>query len=56
MANYEKPVIIDTEEHYEGVYAASGDNTDSGVSAPKCDSKYMNGVWHAVQYENVPEP
>ena len=43
MANYEKPVIIDTEEHYEGVYAASGDNTDSGVSAPKCDSKYMNG-------------
>ena len=24
MANYEKPVIIDTEEHYEGVYAASG--------------------------------
>ena len=47
MANYEKPVIIDTEEHYEGVYAASGDNTDSGVSAPKCDSKYMNGVWHA---------
>ena len=39
MANYEKPVIIDTEEHYEGVYAASGDNTDSGVSAPKCDSR-----------------
>ena len=50
MANYEKPVIIDTEEHYEGVYAASGDNTDSGVSAPKCDSKYMNGVWHAPDY------
>ena len=48
MANYEKPVIIDTEEHYEGVYAASGDNTDSGVSAPKCDSKYMNGVWHEM--------
>ena len=23
MANYEKPVIIDTEEHYEGVYAAA---------------------------------
>ena len=53
MANYEKPVIIDTEEHYEGVYAASGDNTDSGVSAPKCDSKYMNGVWHAPDYNNT---
>ena len=53
MANYEKPVIIDTEEHYEGVYAASGDNTDSGVSAPKCDSKYMNGVWHAPDYNNM---
>ena len=53
MANYEKPVIIDTEEHYEGVYAAIGDNTDSGVSAPKCDSKYMNGVWHAPDYNNT---
>ena len=53
MANYEKPVIIDTEEHYEGVYAASGDNTDSGVFAPKCDSKYMNGVWHAPDYNNT---
>lgn len=53
MANYEKPVIIDTEEHYEGVYAASGDNTDSVVSAPKCDSKYMNGVWHAPDYNNT---
>ena len=53
MANYEKPVIIDTEEHYEGVYAASGDNTDSGVSSPKCDSKYMNGVWHAPDYNNT---
>ena len=39
MANYEKPVIIDTEEHYEGVYAASGENKDSGVSAQKCDRK-----------------
>ena len=48
MANYEKPVIIDTEEHYEGVYAASGDNTDSGVSAPKCDSKYVYGMHRTI--------
>ena len=43
MANYEKPVIIDTEEHYEGVYAASGDNTDSGVSVTTAaDSSLKN--------------
>ena len=36
MKNYERPVMIRTEELAEGVYLASG-----GI---KCDSVYMNGV------------
>lgn len=39
MKNYERPVMIRTEELAEGVYLASG-----GI---KCDSVYMNGVWQA---------
>ena len=40
MKNYERPVMIRTEELAEGVYLASG-----GI---KCDSVYMNGVWHGT--------
>ena len=40
MKNYERPVMIRTEELAEGVYLASG-----GI---KCDSVYMNGVWNGT--------
>ena len=41
MRDYEKPLVEVMNETAEGVYAASGNG------APKCDSKYMNGVWQA---------
>lgn len=44
MKNYERPVMIRTEELAEGVYLASG-----GI---KCDSVYMNGVWQAPDYSD----
>ena len=44
MKNYERPVMIRTEELAEGVYLASG-----GI---KCDSVYMNGVW-PVSYTHL---
>lgn len=42
--DYERPVMIRTEELAEGVYLASG-----GI---KCDSVYMNGVWQAPDYSD----
>lgn len=41
---YEKP-LIELFNAAEGVYAASG--------MPKCDSQYINGVFHAPDYNNV---
>lgn len=43
MKNYEKPMVIKVEDVAESVYMASG--SKAGSSAPKCDSKYMNGNW-----------
>jgi hypothetical protein len=61
MENYEKPVIIVNEDVSEGVYAASGGAADdSGGSGnesygakPKCDSKYMGGVFHAPKWNGT---
>ena len=46
MKNYERPVMIRTEELAEGVYLASG-----GI---KCDSVYMNGVWIYQTFGFIP--
>jgi hypothetical protein len=50
MMEYMKPMIVGNEELAEGVYAASGSDT------PKCDSKYMNGVYAAPQYNTWNNP
>lgn len=52
MAEYEKPILLVQEEISEGVYLASGEDTGDGTARGKCDSKYMNGVWHAPDYTN----
>ena len=46
MRQYEKPMLIVTEEYAEGIYASSGQVQVS------CDSKYMNGVFRAPDYSN----
>lgn len=55
MNNYEKPVVVASEELAEGVYAASGavgvDSTTSSGEV-KCDSIYMKGVWQAPDYSD----
>ena len=57
MKNYEKPVVLTSEELAEGVYAASGaggaGNNDSNGGL-KCDSIYMKGVWQAGDYSQWP--
>ena len=54
MKNYEKPVVLTSEELAEGVYAASGaagaDNTASNGGL-KCDSIYMQGIWQDQNHE-----
>lgn len=52
MNQYVKPVVLETEELAEGVYAASGDATGSSSEA-KCDSKYMNGVYRGQDYSGA---
>ena len=59
MINYEKPVVVVSEELAEGVYAASGgvgagSNTSSDDGGLKCDSIYMKGVWQAPDYSQWP--
>lgn len=50
MQLYQKPIITIDSGLCEGIYAASGNNTaDNG---PKCDSKYMKGIWQAPDYSN----
>lgn len=51
MKQYQKPIAVVNDELAEGVYAASGSNT-SGDNGPKCDSKYMKGVWQAPDYSD----
>lgn len=48
---YEKPVVEIVPDLSESVYMASGttDGSDSANSS-KCDSKYMNGVFHNPDY------
>jgi hypothetical protein len=46
MKKYERPIVLTNEELAEGVYAASGDT----ATKKSCDSKYMNGVWHGMDY------
>lgn len=55
MKTYEKPIAILNEGVAEGVYAASGatnEGNNSNDGGPKCDSKYMNGVWQAPDYSD----
>lgn len=46
MNKYEKPNVIENDDLYEGVYAASGADTNSS----HCESKYMNGVYQKGNY------
>lgn len=63
MKNYEKPVVIKTEELTEGVYLASGDAvagggaTDGGATDVNgtCDSKYLQGAWNRPWTNKQPE-
>ena len=58
MKQYQKPVVVVNDELAEGVYAASGSNaggsgnSTSGDNGPKCDSKYMKGVWQGPDYSD----
>lgn len=52
---YEKPVLLAQEELAEGVYMGSGTVAEGGGNSgngPKCDSKYMKGVWQAPDYSD----
>ena len=54
MINYEKPVVLISEELAEGVYAASGaveGNSNAANGGLKCDSVYMMGVWQDQNHE-----
>ncbi len=46
MNHYEKPVVVKIEEAAEGVYAASGAAGPGQQGEIKCQSQYMQGVWH----------
>ncbi len=48
MSSYVKPMVIGNDDLTEGVYAASG---EVAGGTPGCDSKYMNGVFHAPTYK-----
>lgn len=53
MKLYEKPEILEQAGLAEGVYMASGagDSTSaSNGNGPKCDSKYMKGVFQQPDY------
>ena len=47
MKEYIKPLVLGNDEITEGVYAASGEAESGKIG---CDSKYMNGVFHAPNY------
>lgn len=47
MKQYAKPVVLEMDELAEGVYAASGSHE------AKCDSKYMDGNYHAQDYSGA---
>ncbi len=51
MKTYEKPEFACCEGTYEGVYAASGDASESSGGA-KCDSIYMKGIWQKPDYSD----
>lgn len=50
MKEYKSPVILCSQDTSEGVYLASGD--ESSTERGKCDSKYMNGVYHKPDYSS----
>lgn len=50
MGEYQKPIIVANDELAEGVFAASGATDSDG--GPKCDSRYMQGVWQAPDYSD----
>jgi hypothetical protein len=61
VKGYEKPVILVNEDISEGVFAASGQGeaaAENGGSEgigdrPRCDSKYMGGVFHAPKWNGT---
>ena len=58
MREYIKPIIRIEESFAEGIYLASGDIVDtgsdvSGTTSAKCDSKYLNGVYSAPDYNRT---
>lgn len=55
MINYQKPTIeVFQNLCSEGIYAFSGGTNDTG-SSRRCQSKYMNGVYHSMQYTGGPD-
>lgn len=47
MKNYEKPILMTSEELHEGVYLASGDVVAGGGTGTSggCESDWMNGTF-----------
>lgn len=51
MKKYQRPIVQLIDNCSESIYMASGINTvDNGFG---CNSKYMNGVYHAPDYTNT---
>jgi hypothetical protein len=50
---YIKPKITTVNTYNESVYLSSGSTQTSSSTAPLCDSKYLNGVYHAPNYNDT---